>query len=316
MRRSPPPFAAALLSLVVGCGAPPSVTPPTEQAQDRPAEEELGPVELPTGDDRIVFTSERDGNFDIYVMNADGSDVTNLTRREEGSASYPVYSPDGELIAFTGDFEGQGVYVMNADGTGVRKVFGGDGLLENPDWSPGGTQLVFTYTDPGAQAPAVSIVDLDGSGQHVLFDQPRGSCDPAWSPDGSLIAFASCIGGNDDLYVMNADGTGVRQLTDTPLFEFQPVWSPDGGELVFARGGLGDFDLFVISVDGSDTRQIVDRPGSDQQPAWSPDGERIVFAAGTTGQGSVFVVSAEGGEPREVTPDGGGDSPSWVPSDE
>lgn len=176
---------------------------------------------------------------DIYVMDADGSNVTRLTT-SSGSEYQPVWSPDGTRIAFTHTLETwspTAVYVMNADGTDARQVSSHDGGSDfAPSWSPDGSRLVFTgfrYENTG-----IWIVAADGSNEHPIIGEDWYSVnDPVWSPDGKLIAFVGSPNGgdaalDDELYLMRSDGTGVTQLVDVPgsgvsgEIAWQPIVGP------------------------------------------------------------------------------------------
>ena len=229
---------------------------------------------------RIAFMSGHGGGSAIYVMNADGSGATNLTKDKFPSgAEGPVWSPDGGRIAFRSLRDGnRDIYVMDADGSGVTNLTNHPGFDGSPAWSPDGSRIAFTSHRDGTGE--IHVMNADGSGATNLTNNPGLDGSPAWSPDGSRIAFDSHRDGNRDIYVMNADGSGATNLTNSPAHDWFPVWSPDGSRIAFHRG----HDLYVVNVDGSGTANLavnaLGHAWSWSPVAWSPDGRTILFNCG------------------------------------
>src|SRR3989454_10177407 len=161
---------------------------------------------------KIAFHSTRDGDFQIYVMNPDGSDVTRVTNNPGGNVD-PVWAPDGKRIAFASFRTGRSeVFAVNVAGTGETQLtteggFPGAG-------SPDGTRIAFANSSDGDEE--VFILNLDGSGVTRLTDNPFRDFPTAWSPNGEQILFQRDRDGDEQLYVMNTDGTGVTRLTNSP----------------------------------------------------------------------------------------------------
>ncbi len=236
------------------------------------------PAQLPDGS-RIAFSSYRDGNQEIYVMDAAGGDPVNLTLHEAWDAS-PAWSPDGRRIAFVSDRNGDveiwpdthlntDIFVMNADGSGVEQVTS-DALsmsAESPAWSPDGSSIAFTKWDEGSTG--IYVLRLS-SGEVRLVSEDRTAWSPSWSPDGRWIAH---IGRGGNLWVMAVDGGQIRQLTfGDEFWDEDPTWSPDGARIVFVREGRTpeDRDLYVISAEGGAEEPITDHPFADADPCWAP----------------------------------------------
>jgi WD40 repeat protein len=215
---------------------------------------------------KLAFVSSRDGNQEIYVMNADGSDQTRLTSNA-ASDSEPAWSPDGNKLAFRSDRDGnEEIYVMNADGSGVTRLTSNAASDSGPAWSPDGSKLAFVSDRNGPHD--IYVMNADGSGVTRLTDNaPAGNTAPDWSPDGSKLAFESGRDGNVEIYVMNADGSDQTRLTSNPLPDRSPAWSPDGSKIAWEDNG----EIYVMNADGSGQTNLTNNAAADGQPAWQMD---------------------------------------------
>jgi Tol biopolymer transport system component len=257
---------------------------------------------FPGANGKIAFVSNRDGNFEIYVMNPDGRAQTRLTYNTYPDTE-PVWSPDGSKIAFDRVIDGQyQIYVMNADGTAERALTSGKSpwshFAMHPAWSPDGSKIAFASDRDDPNGEIYMMNAADGSGVTRLTYNTNVDQDPAWSPDGSKIAFASDRDGNYEIYVMNADGTGQKRLTDNTAKDWMPSWSVDGYKILFLSNRFTNTRIFVMNADGSDQTDLV---GSkqlvhDQRPSWSPDGSKILFGRSsvTQAQYEICVMSPNG----------------------
>ena len=261
---------------------------------------------------RIAFASRRDGDREIYVMNADGSGVTRLTDND-ASDGPPSWSPDGQRIAFASDRDGDNeIYVMNADGSGVTRLTDNDAADWFPRWSPDGQRIAFVSDRDGKFE--IYVMNADGSGVTRLTDNDGRDVYPSWSPDGQRIAFMSDRDGNFEIYVMNADGSGVTRLADNDADDGRPSWSPDGRRIAFESGRDGNFEIYVMNPDGSDVTRLTDNDASDRYPSWSPDGGRIAFHSSRDGNWEIYVMNADGSGVTRLTDNEANDLyPSWSP---
>ncbi len=261
-----------------------------------------GPTPTPAADDasgRIAFVSDREGSWDIYAMNADGSGVTRLTD-DAAWDQWPSWSPDGMRIAFHSDRDGSwDIYAMNADGSDVTRLTDDPASDLGPSWSPDGRRIAF-YSDRDGDFN-IYAMNADGSGATRLTDSPEPDWHPSWSPDGGRIAFVSEREGSWDIYVMNADGSGVTRLTDDTASDLGPSWSPDGRRIAFESDRDGNWDIYVMNADGSGVTRLTDNPAIDRGPSWSPDGQRIAFMSSRDGDWEVYVMNADGSGVTSLT---------------
>ncbi len=230
------------------------------------------PARSPDGT-KVAFSSIRDGNTEIYVMDADGGNPVNLTR-DDAYDSAPAWSPDGQRIAFErggGAGRGPQIFVMNADGSGVvwltQEPLASWG--RSPAWSPDGASIAYDGEN------GISIMDPAGGGMEQLSPEGQYAGQPSWSPDGAWIAYVALDPEDFDIshvWVMAADGSGARQLTFAEAWDETPTWSPDGTRIAFAR--LVDvetrYDIYIVPVEGGAEERVTDDPYDDLHPNWSP----------------------------------------------
>jgi RNA polymerase sigma factor (sigma-70 family) len=268
----------------------------------------LPPGPGPSG--RIAFESDRDGNGEVYVMNADGSGQTNLSRNPADDG-WPNCSTDGSRIAFVSYRDGNGeIYVMNADGSGQTRLTNDPAWDYGPVWSPDGSLIAFVSDRTGSGD--IYVMNADGTGQTRLTTDPASDYDPAWSPDGSLIALVSNRTGNGDIYVMDADGTGQTRLTSDSGFDHGPTWSPDGSRIAFHSNRDGNFEIYIMKSDGTGQTNLTNNPPDDGSPAWSPDGSWIAFDSNYAGNLEIFVMKTDGSGHVDITNDPADDNmPAW-----
>jgi Tol biopolymer transport system component len=258
---------------------------------------------FPGTNGRIAFATDRDGNFEIYTMNADGSGQTRLTTAT-GDDLYPVWSADGAKLAFSSQRTGfnSQIYTMTAGGANQTPLTSTSPASNyEPAWSPTGTQLGFVSDrNDGIQ---LWKMNADGSGQVQLTDALNSyNVDPVWSPDGAHIAFTSSRDGNEEIYVVNADGTNPTRLTNDPGSDAGPAYSPDGTKIAFqTTRGDGSRDVWVMNADGTSQVPLASGPAFDSSPAWSPDGSKILFQSDRDGDFEIFTMNPDGSNQTPLT---------------
>jgi Tol biopolymer transport system component len=186
----------------------------------------------------LAFVSTIDGNFDIFRIGADGTNVVNLTRSADANDcgcfdpflvfAQPAFSPDGRLIAFSSDL-----------------------------------------ADPGGNLD-IYLMDRNGSNIRRLTTNAAIDAEPDWSPDGTTIAFQSKRDGDMELYLMKTDGALLDQLTHNSTVDIQPDWSPDGTKIAFISNADGFNDVWVIDPDRSHAANLTNDAASDERPDWQP----------------------------------------------
>jgi uncharacterized repeat protein (TIGR01451 family) len=261
----------------------------------------------------IVFDSDRAGNREIYVMQADGSGQTRLTFNSAVDW-YPAWSPDGSKIAFTSDRDGNWeIYVMNINGKEQRNLTQNPGNDWAPDWSPDGKKIVFVSDRDGNEE--IYVMNADGTNQVRLTYNNADDRDPVWSPDGTKIAFYSNRDGNWEIYVMNADGSNQTRLTYNPARDGHPAWSPDGTKIAFDSDRDGNSEIYIMNADGTNQTRLTFTPGNEGGVAWSPDGTKLVFHAFHDDNWEICMINADGTMYSNLTqyPMGNDFWPDWRP---
>ncbi|MEU9304838.1 hypothetical protein [Streptomyces sp. NPDC048269] len=292
------------------------------------------PDAFPGRNGKIVFVSNRDGNDEIYIMNAGRTpeDVASLRRLTNNSVPDrdPVFSSDGSKIAFARlRDDNWDIFTMNSDGTDEMRITQEASGEFQPSFAPGFSRprqtIAFTSTrDVSARQPFNhEIYRLDPESarlpMQLTFD-PELDTEPAWSPTDCKIAFSSKrAGGNRDIYIMGCSGLDLRRLTTNPTSDSWPAFSPDGKKIAFQSNRSGNTDIYVMNIDGTGQKQVTTDVSEEWQPAFSPDGAWIVYSSwNRLGNADIYTKKLDGTAEQRITsgPTEGvqNTQPDWQPS--
>ena len=271
---------------------------------------------------RIVFASNRDGDWDIYSMDVNGNNVLQLTDHPADDKN-PACSPDGRRIAFDSE-RGltSDMYAMDHDGNNVIRLTRDDSREGRASWSPDGKKIAFTSFCNKGNCD-IFTVEADGGNRIRLTEHEMQDVLPSWSPDGSKIAFVSApnFGAEDarHIFVMNADGKGRRNLTgNTNLkYNWNPNWSPDGRKIAFQSQRVFEgYEIYEITAEGKNLKQLT-QGGNNRMPVYVRDGRKIAFVSTRDGDFNIYLMEANGRNAVKLTrtpPGIDNVKPSWLPS--
>ena len=297
---------------VLGCGDDSTVHPNMEPIEN------ITQVEASPLPGKIAFASNRDGDFEIYTINADGSSLVQLTANK-GRDFPSSWSPDGQKLAFTSDRAGNyDIYVVEVgDSNSTRQLTHNLAADAAPLWSPYGERIAFTSMRDGDSE--IFVMNVDGENLIQLTHNDVNDLASSWSPDGQRIAFArypkSVFDPDSEVFVMDADGKNVMQLTNNETYDFNPMWSPNGEEIVFSSKNQDNWNIFLMTTNGTDVRQLTFNNIS-ANPCWSPDGQFLIFSLGSKNpylKSEIHVMDANGNSRRVVIDWPGSDEgyPRW-----
>jgi Tol biopolymer transport system component len=287
-------------------------------------------IELGETHGELAFMSDRDGDWDLYVLDPDGN-LRNITNSDDAHEYFFNFMFSGNRLGFytssTGEITpGQ----VNTDGSDLRALSFIESMMSvvmegeldmDPAWAPGGEKLAWTRIhDMNLE---IFVSNSDGSESRRLTNDSGSDTMIAWSPDGNYITYVSDREGQQDVMVINVESGEETRLTEVD-WDLQPIWSIDGEQILFVKEGEeplteGYFDVYVMNRDGSDLHVLGEDEVFKGDLTYSPYGGQVAFMSNEEGTWHIYVMDADGSNERRVTEgDGNYMFPAWrpVPADE
>ena len=249
---------------------------------------------------KIVFVSNKTGNEDIFSMNLDGSELSQLTDYS-GNDMYPSVSPDGKKIAYTSDIGGSWqILIMNWDGTGKTQITANPERNGYPAWSFDSSYIFFEmYIDGDWE---LYRVNSDGSSMKRLTFNP-GADD--WHPRGHpfeyKVLYESGTVGHEDIYIMDYNGENIKKISDFNLRKRVPSMSRDTKLIAFMGYEGNNHNIFTMDNNGENVQKLTGNPENCGHPDISPDNVFITYEGKVNGQNEIFIMNIDGSDQKQLT---------------
>jgi TolB protein len=264
----------------------------------------------------IALVSDRSGQREIYVMDADGDNVRAATR-SPSIKSFPSWLPNADGILYTSyTSDGlAGLYLTSRGRVRAGRLF--PSLL--PGFSkfrgafdPRGDYLAIVASNAGMSD--IYTVHRSSGALKQLTKTAAIEVSPTWSPNGEQLAFVSDRSGSPQIYTMNRDGSAMKRISYDGHYNTAPAWSPDGKWIAYETRVEGQFDIWLVDPTGTTSIPLITHRRSDESPSWSPDGRKLAFSSTRRGKADIYLVDKNGENLQRLTRDQGDNlSPAWGP---
>jgi len=260
---------------------------------------------------KIAFRSYLDGDFELFTVISDGTELTQITFNNVYEGSF-AWIANGQGFVIYSEREGPGqLFTIDYKGESNVNISNNSYSDRQPDVLHPSNRIAF-ITEQGGQNNIMTM-DIVGTSRSFVTNSSDLDIDPEWSPDGQKILFYrySTTGGPHGIYVIDATGSNLTFLIEGGS---NPSWSPNGSQIVYVAHDGHDNEIFIADADGSNPVNISNTDSDDEDPDWSPDGTTIVFVSDRDGDQEIFVMDIDGANVRQITYNThGDDSPSWSP---
>jgi len=255
---------------------------------------------------KIVFQSNRDGNFDIYSMEADGTGLKQLTNSPGYDVS-PAWSPDGSHIVFASDRQGNwDIYVMRSDGSDVRKLTSPPGSNTAPSWAQGGTRIVFISTRDALNGE-IYAMDRDGGRPERITHDSTVKDSPWMTPDGKSLVYTSGSAQGSSVAILNLADRSIVILTPPSGNASDPRISQDGSLVLYAEATGSRGELYTVSVAEKTSKCILAGNDFFRTPAWGSSMDEVIYSR----RDGLYLMSITKGKETRLSTKGDS-SPDWV----
>lgn len=264
---------------------------------------------------RIYFVSNRTGNKEIWAMDWDGSNQTQLTRLKSISIM-PGISPDGSRLAFTSYAKGTPRIMMLDTMSGRLLPFYNQeaSLNANASFTPDGKQIYYASTAAGLEQ--IFVAGIDGRGFRRISRRDAIESEPKVNPKNPGVLLFSSGPGPEQIYQMTSEGFGVERVTNGEGEASNPAWNPDGQHFAFAwTSGYakGDFNIFLMDLGSRQYVQLTHSEGRNENPSWAPDKRHLVFMSNRANKNKyqIYTMLADGTQVKQLTAQGDNETPVW-----
>ncbi|MGQ9910350.1 MAG: SdrD B-like domain-containing protein, partial [Candidatus Flexifilum sp.] len=254
------------------------------------AADDRGPTRAPNAQ-WIAFTSDRDGNEEIYIASADGTSIRRVTNNDAADTD-PVWSPDSQRLVFESDSSGNwDLYILDVQ-TGVETQITRDPADDrNADWSAAGNSIVFESTRDGRSQ--IYVYDLRTGETRRLVETTGAATNPVYSSSGTMIAFTHVEpDGRTAIYVVQQDGSGLTRISEPAPNAGAPEWYFDDTLITYQSDLDGDLDVYVYDFATGQTRKLTDNAVADYAPTWRCGAPEVIFTSDVTGNPDIFRAEA------------------------
>ena len=236
---------------------------------------------------KIAFRSYLDGDFEIFTVNSDGTELTQITFNNVYEGSFAWIS-NGQGFVFYSECEGPGqLYTMDYKGESIINISNNSNSDRLPDVLHPSNKIAFITEEGAGGQNNIMTMDIVGTNRSFVTNSADLDIDPKWSPNGQKILFYrySMTGGPHGINVIDATGSNLTFLIEGGD---NPSWSPDGSQIVYVAHDGNDNEIFIADADGSNPVNISNTDSNDDMPDWSPDGTKIVFISDRDGDSGNF----------------------------